>query len=201
MQRRDIIKYSMLLLGAAAGQSVSRALYAGITAASAIPGTDGFTAVQRQSVTQVVDMIIPTTDTPGAVAAGVPNFIEVMVWEWYTKTERRIFLQGLDELDSFCAEQTGRQFHEAHPELRLAALQELERRSSDHERAVTDHSPHGGAETFDQHAPFFHKIKELTVLGYYTSEIGATQELVYRPLPGYFDGDLSLDQSTRQYSH
>ena len=53
----------------------------------------------------------------------------------------------------------------------------------------------------DQHAPFFNKIKELTVLGYYTSEVGATRELAYNPVPGKFDGDYDYAKVGRQWSY
>jgi hypothetical protein len=56
-------------------------------------------------------------------------------------------------------------------------------------------------DTPDEQSPFFHKLKLLTVLGYYTSEIGSQQELSYNPVPGRYEGDVDFDKVGRQWSY
>ena len=198
MQRRELIKLSALLLGTAASFSVSRALLAG---ANAAPGAAAkvFNSTQQTAIDLLSDMIIPTTDTPGAVAAGVPDFIASIIGEWYTDTERDIFFAGLNALDKYCFKQKGQPFHQATEATRIAALQDQERLAAEYKSAIPGELLAKPAE--DEHAPFFKKIKELVVLGYYSSEVGATQELAYRPVPGEYNGNYEFAKVGRQWSH
>ena len=197
MQRRDLIKLSMMVLGSCASLSVSRALMAGV---SAKPDTRAhvFNPPQQTAVNLLAEMIIPTTDTPGALAAGVPDFIASIVADWYTGTERDIFFQGLVALDNYCQTHTGKLFSRSDEATRIAALTEQEQVASKYQ------APAGRAAfapaSVDENAPFFTKLKELVVLGYYTSEIGCTQELVYLPMPGEFNGDYDFAKVGRQWS-
>lgn len=209
MQRRELLKASLLFLAAGASASVARALHAGAHAHGhhhrgetddlTIPTNPIFSQEQRHSIILLSDMIIPPTDTPGAAEAGVPGFIETIVGDWYTDTERHIFLAGLDELDTFCRQQGNAPFHQATEEARMAAL----RASEELANAYTPPVPSGGLAAMgrfvDEHSPFFKKLKELVVLGYYTSEIGATRELAYNPVPGYFDGNYPLEKIGRHW--
>lgn len=199
MQRRELLRSSLLIACSITGASVARAMEAGVTAESDVAKAI-FTTRQRKSVSLLSEMIIPTTDTPGAIDAGVPAFIEVIVGEWYRPAERKIFLQGLDALDAYSRKHGGDAFLESTADVRVAAL-----RAS--ETAAADYSPPtaGGrlnmAGGGDENTPFFTKLKELVVLGYYTSEVGAKQELAYNPVPGDFDGDYDFEKIGRQWSY
>ncbi len=160
-----------------------------------------FTAAQSRMVAALAEMIIPQTDTPGAIAAGTPDFIAMMVADWYTDTERGIFLGGLQELDAFCRASFGTDFLGASAEQRVQALTAAEKQAS----AYTSPLPGGflGAMSrmVDEHAPFFTKLKELTVIGYFSSEVGARQELSYNPMPMRYDGDYDYAKTGRQWSY
>lgn len=198
MQRRELIRLAVTLLGATASGSVSRALMAG-EAIGRGPAVGVFTDAQYAAVSLLSDMIIPRTDTPGAVDAGVPDFIAGIVGDWYTATERGAFMRGLTDLDTFCREAGNKPFHLASGDTRVEALREQERLAADYEpprRAALVAKP-----PEDENAPFFMRIKELVVLGYYTSELGATEELAYLPMPGTFDGSYDFDQVGRQFTH
>jgi len=198
MHRRELLKLSVALLGAAASASVSRALLAGTEPMAGAAGTV-FTESQLETVKLLSDMIIPPTDTPGAVAAGVPDFIATMVSEWYHPTEREIFFQGLAELDVFCVEQDGVPFHQAPEATRLAALQAQEQAAAGYQSPLPTKMSY--QQPTDENSPFFNKMKELVVLGYYTSEVGATQELAYLPMPGRYDGDYDFAKVGRLWSY
>ena len=199
MQRRELIKISFCFLGGAAGASVSRALLAADSGASLTTAAAPFDAAQSESVRLLCDMIIPRTDTPGAVDAGVHDFIASIYADWYTDTERRIFLQGLSDLDAYCLAQQSAAFHETTDEVRLQALQEQERLAANYKPPESTRLTSRPPEAPD--APFFRKLKELVVLGYYTSEIGATQEMAYLPVPGKFDGNYDFIKVGRHWSH
>ncbi len=122
-------------------------------------------------VATIAEHILPETDTPGARAVGVHRFIDAMVAESYTAEERQRFLDGLAGLDS-------RAFLACTASDQLAMLGELDRASD----------------------PFFRSLKDLTLVGYYTSEVGATRELQYVPLPGRYDGCVPLARIGRTWA-
>lgn len=198
MHRRELLKLSVTLLGAAASASVSRALLAG-TEPVAGAASSVFTESERATINLLSDMIIPPTDTPGAVAAGVPDFIATMVSDWYHPGEREIFSQGLAELDVFCLEKEDVPFHQAPEATRLAALQAQEQAAADYQPPPPTKMSY--QQPTDENSHFFNKLKELVILGYYTSEVGATQEMAYLPMPGRYDGDYEFAKVGRLWSY
>ena len=197
MQRRDLIKLSSLVFGAAASASVSRALLAGAGSnPNALKTT--FSDQQQTTIGLLSEMIIPTTDTPGALAAGVPDFIATIVGEWYEPNEREIFFGGLQALDKHCDAAEGKAFHIASQSARKAALDAQQELAAQYQ-APSAAGAHPLARSYDGNTPFFTKLKELVVLGYYTSEVGAKQELIYAPMPGYFDGEVDFATVGRQW--
>lgn len=195
MNRRDLLKRSACVLGGVASATLTRAVLAGVDGRTNIEHPL-LNASQRSAVAAIADLIIPQTDTPGANEAGVPHFIELMVSDWYTATEKNIFFSGLKALDQFCLENDKKDFVSCSAEQQTAALQQAEQDSSSYKgeqaRLMSN--------AVDENTPFFTKIKELTVLGYYTSEVGAKQELSYNPMPMKYDGDFDFAEVGRQWS-
>lgn len=194
MLRRDLLKLSVMLGISAISTSVASAIQAGVSSATKSAGA--LTQAQRSAVTLLAEMIIPSTDTPGAIEAGVPVFIESIYSDWYKDQERAIFNQGLEALDKFCQAKDGKTFIAAAMATRISALQAQERESAAFPRP--EHSLFGSYS--GENSPFFLKIKELVVLGYYTSKVGATQELHYLPMPMKFDGNYPVTEKFRQWS-
>lgn len=126
---------------------------------------------QAELVATIAEHILPETDTPGARAVGVHRFIDALVAESYGAEERQEFLAGLAALD-------GRAFLARTASDQLALLGELDRAGD----------------------PFFRSLKELTLIGYYTSEPGATRELHHAPVPGRYDGCVPLAQIGRTWA-
>ena len=193
MLRRDAIKMIMAMLGSSLSPSLLSALESG---EEMIPKGQ-FTPAQRAQLAMMSERVIPTTDTPGAIAAGVPEFIERIVFQWYTQTEREIFLHGLDMSDVFSQQQLGGLFVELSPEQQDVVLAQME--------------VQGGAKPLfsgfdmlqsleEDRSAFFPKLKELVVVGYYTSEIGATQELRYEAMPMEYKGDIPLAEVGRSWA-
>lgn len=186
MNRRRVLRASALLLGTALSPACQRALESGADL-SAPPVGGSLSARQRQLVGVLADLIIPATDTPGAVAAGVPAFIEQIVVDWYTAAELQIFLDGLAELDDAARAHWSVGFLEIPAARQAQLLRELEPplEGSPESSGLWAGLPPGASGD----VPFYQKLKELTVLGYYTSEAAAGTELEYRPMPGSYDGD------------
>jgi gluconate 2-dehydrogenase gamma chain len=171
--RRDMLAG----VGALFGASLVAPLQKALAADAAPPGYTAtashtvFTAAQRSDVAAISERIIPTTDTPGAIAAGVPGFMEMMLADWYEAGDRDEFLSGLIVTDSFCQAQHTRPFAALAPADQDAVLT----------CAMTGMMP--GLAT-----GFFEHCRQMVILGYYTSEIGCRQERIYLPIPGRYDG-------------
>jgi len=191
VNRRELIKWASVALGTGLSASLQQALAAGVDSTGK---HDFFTVEQATMVSVISELIIPTTDTPGAIAAGVPDFIEAMVADWYTAGEREIFMMGLAQLDKHCLTQYKTVFSHCDAVQQSSALSWSETQSKHYRGADLLGS-------MGSDAPFFTKIKELTVLGYYTSKIGATQELRYNPMPMAYNGDVNFSDLGRQWSY
>jgi hypothetical protein len=126
---------------------------------------------------EVADTILPDTKTPGAKAAGVGPFIARMVADTYDTREQAVFRDGLGALERESRMQNGDGFVASSPAQRLALLERLDREAIEYmRRPGSAERPH-----------YFRMIKELTLLGYFTSEIGCTQAMRYVETPGRFD--------------
>jgi hypothetical protein len=146
-------------------------------------------AEQNAMVDTIAEIIIPTTDTPGASAANVNRFIDAMVGESYQETNRKRFLAGLEDVNARCKTNYGSPFVDCSPEQQRALVGELD-----------DEAFGPNASVDREHPPFFRMMKELVIVGYYTSEIGATQELRTNAVPGYYDGDVPYKEIGRAWS-
>jgi hypothetical protein len=197
VNRRELLRRIALITGGGGALALSGGAAAiWLTRGSSKPD---LVTGQRPMLDLLADMIIPDTDTPGAVAAGVPDFIALMVTEWYTDKERQIFFDGLTALDQACQEAGAEDFISASPEVRLAALSAAAADARTYAGGGLASLAEGKNEV-DEDTPFFTKIRDLTVVGYYMSEIGATQERAYNPMPGHFDGEYDFAEVGRQWS-
>jgi hypothetical protein len=196
MKRRQLLRNMTLMLGGVLAPSAVRAMLWGADGVDAIQ-TPRFDDRQRALCHALADLIIPQTDTPGAIEAGVPQFIELMVSDWYTDTERGIFFTGLQQVDAYCQQRFSRPFVDCGDGQRIDALTDMESAASEY-RGPTSVAPI--IPLIDEHQPFFTKLKELTVLGYYTSEVGCREELKYLPMPMEYR-DIDFADVGRQWSY
>ena len=156
-------------------------------AGAAATGATGLTKSELKIVAVAADVIVPVTDTPGAVAAGVPHFIDALVKHWMTADEGAQFRAGLAGLDQRARQRYKRGFAACTPAQATAILQDL-RASSPYEGRTFELA----ARIEDPKAPFYLRLRDLVVYGYFTSEIGSTKELRYVAVPGRFDGDVDV---------
>jgi hypothetical protein len=137
-----------------------------------------FSAADLALLDEVADTILPETKTPGAKAAAVGPFIALMVRDTYDPREQRLFMDGLETLERESHAQNGASFTTSSPAQRVALLERLDREALTYmrEQPGAGDRPH-----------YFRMIKELTLLGYFTSEIGYTHAMRYTETPGRFD--------------
>lgn len=186
MNRRTAVKSLGVLLGAAVSPGVARAINAGYRTPVAGSPYRVFTPEQGELVATLAEIIIPATDTPGARAARVDAYIDGLLADVFRPDERAQFLAALAE--------HGAPFVDATPERRITLMQAMaeESKNAPPRPRRRRSRPEPGA--------FFPWLKELTVAGYYTSEIGATQELKYVHIAGKYDGDVPYRTVGRAYS-
>lgn len=148
-----------------------------------------FTSQQRETIEALSELIIPTTDTPGAITAEVPEFIELIVAEWYDTDDRERFMRGLTEVDERTQALAGLVFAQSGADAQAEILSGLE--AEGRARIASEE---------DAPTPFFQQFRGLVLSGYYSSEIGLREELLYQPIPGRFDGCVDVSEVTRSVS-
>lgn len=126
---------------------------------------------QNATVTTIAELIIPQTDTPGAKAARVNEFIDLILTEWYDEEEKSTFMTGLADVDSRTRDLYGKDFVDCVEKQQVEILQALDDEVAareDNARRRRTHPPQKN---------FFFMMKQLTLVGYYTSQVGFEQEL------------------------
>jgi glucoside 3-dehydrogenase (cytochrome c) hitch-hiker subunit len=182
IDRREAIRRVTALLGGIAlvggGGLVTACERAQQRVAAARAGVGTFTAQDIAFLDEIADTILPDTPkSPGAKAAQVGAFMALMVTDTYDERDQGVFRNGMRTLDAASRAANQAAFLEATPPRRLALLEQL-----DHEqKAYMD------AKAKDAPAHYFRMMKELALLGYFTSEIGCTKALRYVEAPGRFD--------------
>ena len=183
IDRRDALAGIVAMFGASLFAPIARAAAGDVTPIDTGPPSAAvFTPPQRALMTALSERVMPTTDTPGAIAAGVPEFIEKLLADWAAPEERRPILAGLDAIEARSRADYKVAAATASPEQQDALLT----------LAMEDKLP-GGKE-------FFEKFRQLVITGYFTSEIGITKERKYLPVPGRYDGAYPYSQVNRVFS-
>jgi hypothetical protein len=143
---------------------------------------------QNATVTTIAEAIIPQTSTPGAKAARVNEFIDLILTEWYDEEEKSTFLTGLADVDSRTGELYGKNFVECGEKQQVEILQALD----DEVAARTEDVRRRRNRPPENN--FFFMIKQLTLVGYYTSQIGFEQELHGEIIPSRHAGCVPLEE-------
>jgi glucoside 3-dehydrogenase (cytochrome c) hitch-hiker subunit len=157
-----------------------------------LPGTAGLKALnphQNATVMTISELIIPQTDTPGAKAARVNEFIDLIIADWYDDEEKSTFLTGLEDVDRRSQNSFSKDFVECSGKQQVQILNDLDDESNvETESAILRRARNAVPE--QKH--FFSMIKQLTLIGYYTSEIGFVQELHEEIIPARHAGCAPL---------
>jgi gluconate 2-dehydrogenase gamma chain len=147
---------------------------------------------QQAIVSAVADIMIPRTNTPGALDIGAPAFIDRMLRDIYPPADRDRYLSGLGEFDTAATTQHGHNFTGLELTQQVALVRTFHDAALTEEgRAYSSHTPH----TPHFQRPFILMTKELTLLSFFTSQVGATEVLQYAAVPGSWHGCLPLQQA------
>ena len=177
MNRRDALERVALIMG---GTVIGGSIFLDGCKPSDKQAVAGFslTADQIALLDEIAETIIPTTDTPGAKAAKVGAFMNTMVTDCYEEKDQKIFMDGLGKIDEASKKTNGKSFLDSTAEQRTALLNELNKELKKYNETKKEEDPNH----------YFGMMKQLTLLGYFTSEIGATQALRYIAVPGKYEG-------------
>lgn len=190
MNRREAVKNVALIMG---GTMVgAQAFLTGCSSDKSKPVKELFFEDDVILLNEVSETIIPETDTPGAKAANIGAFIPMMVADCYTEKEQKVFVDGLKQLRKDFEEQYDSDFTGASAADKLAFLTALdkEQKKAMQEREEGDETP----------PHYFRMIKELTLLGYFTSEPGCTQAMRYIESPGRYDGCIPYKKGDKAWA-
>jgi Gluconate 2-dehydrogenase subunit 3 len=151
--------------------------------------TEALTTTDVALLDEIGETIIPATTTPGAKAAGVGPFMAMIARDCYDDASYASFRGGLAKIDDACQKKHGTSFVAASPSDRTALLNELDReqRTYTKDKKRTD-PPH-----------YFKLMKELTLLGFFSSEVGATKAMRYIESPGSYDGNVAYKKGDRAW--
>ena len=185
MNRREAIQRTAMVLGYAVSAPAIMGVLHGCKASPELTyKPEFFREEQAGVISEIAEIIIPRTDTPGAKDAGVPGFIDLMLRDCYKKEDQEKFMKGLADFQEACIKASGDPF------LDLTAAKQKEYVKKVHDEAVAAiKSANPPAER-----PFILRMKELTMLGFFTSEPGATQVLQYSAVPGAYRGCVPLSE-------
>jgi hypothetical protein len=192
-RRQALLKMAVALGATVAGPR--------LLAAAFQPGPPaGFTAADLALLDEIGDTIIPPTHIPGAKAAGIGAFMAMMINDCYEAEDQALFKAGLVQLPVDYAAKYNEPFLTGQPVNRTAFLNELDREQRTHTSRIRKERREAGLPENGGAPHYFRLMKELTLLGYFTSEIGSTQAMRYLEVPGRFDGDAPYVKGDPDYA-
>lgn len=189
MNRREAIERIAWLMGGAISAPALTGFLSGCTPKQSPPGWQPafLTNDQLALAGEVAEIIIPRTATPGAKDVGIPALIDQMLADVYPREDQDRYVAGLAEFDAQARQQHGASFMRLERERQSALLR------STTEAAIAAEQAHPGPSMFPR--PFVLMTREITLLGYFLSEPGATQVLQYNPMPGPFRGCVPVKEA------
>lgn len=186
MNRRELLK----LISATTGTAMIGGATLLSGCATAVPTTLVFSQNDILLMDEIAETILPRTETPGAKDAEVGKFMSVFVTDCYTLGEQAIFHKGLVALEARSQSIYGRHFMSLQPSERQSLVGVLDQEARTH---AANNQGKGDAH-------YFSMIKQLTLFGFFTSEVGATQVLRHAPIPGRYDGELPYKKGDRAWA-
>jgi hypothetical protein len=222
INRREAILRVSALLGGIALVGTDRLLRAPRTTYT--KATDVALSPQEVAwLNELAETILPRTSTPGAKDAGVGAFMAVMFTDVYDENEQQRFKAGMKAIDDASMKANGRVFMDLTPAQRLALLQPIDQEQKTYSDALgayhrneslkwlndqrqqaapnaPDKASSAPAITADSAPHYFRMMKELVLLGYFTSEVGMTKAQRYIEAPGRYDPCLPYKAGEKSWA-
>ncbi|WP_346320270.1 gluconate 2-dehydrogenase subunit 3 family protein [Chitinophaga sp. YIM B06452] len=190
MNRRDAIRNVAILMGTA----LSASTLAALEGCKSKPATLTLQTPETKALlAEIAETIIPETTSPGAKAANVQDFIVLMINDCYDEKAQKVFESGLNKVNEESKKKfSGKDFMEITPEQRTELLTAIDKERVDYNKRENKKK--------DDPAHYFQYMKELTLLGYFTSEPGATKALRYIAVPGKYEGCVPYKKGDKAWA-
>lgn len=204
MERREAVKYISLLLGGA--------VVGGSSFLTGCKSDTGKTIAWDENeiayLDEIAETILPQTTTPGAKAAKVGDFMKVMISDCYEESDQKAFREGMTQLNDESKKKFSKEFMAITPEQRKELLVALDKEAKDYQKKVSEFNDGENKKAkadlsyAKQHMSphYFTMMKQLTLLGFFTSEVGAKQALRYVPVPGRFEGCMPYKKGDKAFA-
>lgn len=187
MNRREAISSVALLLG---GTIIGSSAFLTGCKTSGSDTAISFSPENISFLNEVGETILPATDTPGAKEAKVGEFMSVYVKDCYEAKDQTVFMDGFKKIDEASKKKNNKSFLESSTEERKALLIDLDKEAKEYQKTKKDGEPNH----------YFRMMKELTLLGFFTSEVGATKALRYVAVPGKYDGNYPYTKGEKAWA-
>jgi hypothetical protein len=185
MNRREALKSVAFLMGSAISATTMGVLFESFTLPEMEKNQVSFSGIDEEILAEFADIIIPTTaSSPGAKAAGLGAFIPMIIRECYPAKMQELFASGFKAMIYQCSKDFNKDFLSMSIEERQQLMTSLQQ-----EAIATNKEP-----------SFFLITRDLTILGYYSSEIGCTQAREYLPVPGRYDGNADYTPGQKAWA-
>jgi len=186
MQRREAVQYITLLLG---GTLVgANAFLTGCKTDS--KDKKAFDEADIAYLNEIGETILPATATPGAKAANVGAFMTVMINDCYEEKDQKVFRKGMESVNEASNKKFDKDFMELAAPQRQELLIALDAEQKEAMKTKKEGDP----------SHYFRMMKELTLLGYFTSEIGTKQARRHTPVPGRYDACIPYKKGDKAFS-
>lgn len=221
MDRRDAVKSVAFLIGGALSATTIATLFDSCTQ----PGKNSanlFSADQEKMLAEIADIILPKTKmSPGAKEAEVGPFMAMMIKDCYPEESQKAFVKGLEDLEASSKKEFNKSFLEIGVKERdqllrkvreatlasqktesdqLAEAQKMEETKAQQQSAKENMAnPMAMKDKPVKKPQFFAIARDLTILGFFTSEIGATKAYEYIAIPEKYDGDYKIKPGQRLF--
>lgn len=188
MNRRDALEKVALILG---GTIVGGSIFLqGCKSSSSVSSVFALTPDQIAFMDEVAEIIIPTTNTPGAKAAKVGSFMNVIVADCYEEKDQKIFVEGIGRIEDLSKKIYNKGFMDLSVDQRNSLLDQVNTELKVYTDSKNEEDPNH----------YFGLMKQLTLLGYFTSEVGATQALRYVAVPGKYEGCIPYAKGDKAWA-
>ena len=182
MNRRKAIQQTAYLLGGTISASVIAGVMSGCQPTGEPDWAPQFlTKKQAATISEIAETILPESDTLGAKSLHLTEFVDLMLKDCHTREEQLQFTKELDKFEEICQSSIGKTFVNATPEKRQNFLIELEQNALANQQQTGEKA-------------FITKIKELVIVGYFTSEYAITELMNFNPIPQKFEGCVDTPQ-------
>ncbi|MEX6690772.1 gluconate 2-dehydrogenase subunit 3 family protein [Danxiaibacter flavus] len=189
MNRRDALSRVALLLG---GTIIgAEAFLSGCKNTETKAGVLDFSANNIAFLDEVGETILPTTaSSPGAKAAKIGEFMKTIVTDCYPEKDQKVFADTVNKINDAAKKKYNKDFMSLAANEKHDLLVELDKEAKDYNKNKKEGDPNH----------YFAMVKQLTLWGYFTSEVGATKALRYVPVPGKYEGCIPYKKGDKAWA-